>query len=32
MKSYGDKKATEFSKKQINVVFGKAKAGELRKR
>lgn len=30
MKSYGYKKATEFSKKQINVVFGKAKAGELR--
>lgn len=31
MKTYGNgKKATEFSKKQIGVIYGKAKKGELR--
>lgn len=30
MKTYGANKSTEFSKKQIGVVFGKAKAGELK--
>ena len=31
MKTYGNgMKATEFSKKQINVIYGKAKAGELK--
>lgn len=30
MREYGPMKATEFTKKQINVVFGKAKAGELK--
>ena len=29
MKSYGPNKATEFTKKQINVIYGKAKGGEL---
>ena len=29
MKSYGAKKSTEFSKKQISVIFAKAKNGEL---
>lgn len=29
MKQYGANKATEFSKKQINVVYGAAKRGEL---
>ena len=30
MKTYGANKATEFTKKQINVVFAKAKNGELK--
>ena len=30
MKTYGTNKATEFTKKQINVVFAKAKNGELK--
>lgn len=30
MRSYGANKATEFTKKQINVIFAKAKAGELK--
>ena len=30
MKAYGANKATEFSKKQIGVIYGKAKAGELK--
>lgn len=30
MKIYGAKKATEFSKKQVGVIYAKAKAGELK--
>ncbi len=30
MKQYGFNKATEFSKKQINVIYAKAKKGELK--
>lgn len=30
MKQYGAMKATEFSRKQIGVIFAKAKAGELK--
>lgn len=30
MKQYGFNKATEFTKKQINVIFAKAKKGELK--
>lgn len=30
MKNYGDKKATEFTKKQVGVLFSKAKTGELK--
>ena len=30
MKTYGANKATEFTKKKINVVFAKAKNGELK--
>lgn len=30
MKQYGYMKATEFTKKQINVIFAKAKHGELK--
>lgn len=30
MKKYGVNKATEFTKKQINVIFGMAKRGELK--
>lgn len=30
MRSYGMNKATEFSKKQISVIYGKAKAGQLK--
>lgn len=30
MKDYGANKATEFSKKQISVVYGAAKRGELK--
>jgi hypothetical protein len=30
MKAYGFKKATEFSKKQISVIYGCAKRGELK--
>ena len=30
MKQYGANKATEFSKKQIGVIFAKAKKGELK--
>ena len=30
MKQYGANKATEFSKKQIGVIFGMAKRGELK--
>lgn len=30
MKQYGANKATEFSKKQISVIYGKAKSGELK--
>lgn len=30
MKNYGAKKATEFTKKQIGVIYAKAKAGELK--
>ncbi len=30
MKNYGVNKATEFSKKQIGVIFGMAKRGELK--
>lgn len=30
MKQYGSNKATEFSKKQISVIYGKAKGGELK--
>ena len=30
MKRYGANKATEFSRKQISVIFAKAKAGELK--
>lgn len=30
MKAYGANKATEFTKKQISVIYGKAKAGELK--
>lgn len=30
MKQYGAHKATEFSKKQINVIFAKAKKGDLK--
>lgn len=30
MKQYGAMKATEFSKKQISVIYGKAKAGQLK--
>ena len=30
MRNYGANKATEFTKKQINVIFAKAKAGELK--
>ena len=30
MKTYGAMKATEFTKKQINVLFAKAKKGELK--
>ena len=30
MKVYGANKSTEFSKKQINVIFAKAKNGELK--
>lgn len=30
MKEYGAFKATDFSKKQINVIFAKAKSGELK--
>lgn len=30
MKQYGARYATEFTKKQINVIFAKAKAGEIR--
>lgn len=30
MKQYGSCKATEFTKKQINVVYGKAKSGDLK--
>lgn len=29
MKTYGSNKATEFSKKQISVIYGKAKNGQL---
>lgn len=29
MRIYGDKKATEFTKKQINVIYAKNKKGEL---
>lgn len=30
MKRYGAKKATEFTKKQISVIYSKAKCGELK--
>lgn len=30
MREYGPNKATEFSKKQIGVIYGKAKGGELK--
>lgn len=30
MKYYGSKKATEFTKKQIGVIYAKAKSGELK--
>lgn len=30
MKRYGANKATEFTRKQINVIFAKAKAGEIK--
>lgn len=30
MKQYGLMKATEFTKKQVNVIFAKAKHGELK--
>lgn len=30
MKQYGAMKATEFTKKQINVIYGKAKSGALK--
>lgn len=30
MKNYGARKATEFTKKQINVIWAKAKNGELK--
>lgn len=30
MKRYGANKATEFTKKQISVIYGKAKNGELK--
>lgn len=30
MKQYGFNKATEFTKKQINVIYGKAKSGQLK--
>lgn len=30
MKQYGSCKATEFTKKQINLIYGKAKSGELK--
>ena len=30
MKNYGANKATEFTRKQVNVIFAKAKAGELK--
>lgn len=30
MKRYGFNKATEFTRKQINVIFAKAKAGEIK--
>ena len=30
MKQYGAKKATEFTRAQINVIFAKAKSGELK--
>lgn len=30
MKTYGMNKATEFTKKQISVIYGKAKRGELK--
>ena len=30
MKYYGAKKATEFTKKQIGVIYAKAKSGELK--
>ena len=30
MKKYGANKATEFTKKQIGVIYGKAKSGQLR--
>lgn len=30
MKKYGSYKATDFTKKQINVIFAKAKKGELK--
>ena len=30
MKEYGANKATEFSKKQISVIYSKAKNGELK--
>jgi hypothetical protein len=30
MKQYGYQKATEFSKGQISVIYGKAKRGELK--
>ena len=30
MKNYGGRKATEFTKKQVSVVYGAAKRGELK--
>lgn len=30
MKRYGANKATEFTKKQISVIYGKAKSGDLK--
>ena len=30
MKRYGANKATEFTRKQINVIFAKAKSGEIK--